>query len=53
MLRGHVELLAGAIAFELEVPWILRIFSWRAIALVEREVQHWIDAAKRGEMQGG
>jgi len=52
-LRGTVELEPAAIAFELEVPRILRIFSGRAIALVDREVKHWTQAAQRGELPSG
>jgi hypothetical protein len=47
---GSIELEPGAIAFELEVPWLLRIFEGRAIATVEREVRVWEQAALRGEL---
>ena len=47
---GTIELEPGAIAFELEVPWLLRIFEGRAIAIVEREVHAWEQAALRGEL---
>jgi hypothetical protein len=48
--HGTVELAAGAIAFELEVPWPFRIFVGRAVSVVEREVRLWVEAARRGEL---
>ena len=49
-LGGTIELQPGAIAFELEVPWLLRPFQSRAVAVVEREVRLWEQAAERGEL---
>jgi hypothetical protein len=49
-VRGAIELEPGAIAFELDVPWLLRLFESRAMAVVEREVRHWTEAALRGEI---
>lgn len=49
VLRGTIELEPAAIAFELDVPWALRIFVGRAVVVVEREVRHWVEAARRGE----
>jgi hypothetical protein len=49
-IGGTIELEPGAIAFELDVPWLLRIFEGRAIAVVEREVRVWEQAAQRGEL---
>ena len=49
-VHGTVEIEPRAIAFELEVPWLLRLFEPRAIAVVEREVRRWEQAALRGEI---
>lgn len=46
-LSGTVELLPSAIALELQVPLVLRIFKSRAIAIVEREVAHWCAQVER------
>lgn len=44
-LHASLELVPGAIALELDAPSVLRVFRSRAIAVVEREVQHWIEQA--------
>lgn len=49
-LQGIVNLLPRAIEFELEVPFVLRLFKGRAVDIVEREVRHWIAKAKAGEL---
>jgi len=49
-LGGTVDLDPGAIAIELDVPWIVRPFTGRAIAVVEREVRFWEQAAKSGQL---
>ncbi len=49
-LKGKIELLPGKIAFELEVPFLLRLFQRKAIEIMERELEHWRDKAKRGEL---
>jgi hypothetical protein len=45
-INGTIELLPGAIAFDLDVPFVLRIFERRAIAIMERELRHWTDEAR-------
>ncbi len=47
-LKGKVELLPGKIAFELEVPFVLKLFQSKAVAVIERELAHWRDQAKSG-----
>ncbi len=49
-LRGTLELLPNAIAFELEVPFLLRLFKGKAMQIMERELAHWTEKAKRGEI---
>ena len=49
-LRGTLELLPSSIAFELEVPFLLRVFKGKAMQIMERELAHWSDKAKRGEI---
>jgi len=49
-LSGTIEIGPGTIAAELDLPWIVRPFVGRAIAVVEREVRLWEQAAKRGEV---
>jgi hypothetical protein len=48
-IRGKIELLPDSIAFELEVPIVLRVFTDRAQAAVEREVRRWCELAAKGE----
>jgi hypothetical protein len=49
-LTGSIELRPREIAMELEVPFLLRIFKGRAIAIIEAEIRKWIAAAKAGQI---
>ena len=49
-LHGTIELLPQASSFNLEVPFVLRIFRSKAMEIMERELAHWIEKAKRGEI---
>jgi hypothetical protein len=49
-LSGTIELLPKAIAFDLEVPFLLRLFKSKAMQIMERELAFWTDKAKRGEI---
>jgi len=49
-LNGGVELRPGEIELELEVPFIFRVFSGRAMKIVEEEIREWIERAKNGEL---
>ncbi len=49
-LHGSVNLLPHAIQFDLDVPFVLKLFKGRAIDVIEREVRHWIAKAKAGEL---
>lgn len=49
-LQGAVNLLPGAIQFDLDVPFVLKLFKGRAVDVIEREVRHWIAKAKAGEL---
>jgi hypothetical protein len=49
-LNGAIELKPNEIELELEVPFVLRVFSGRAMKIVEEEIQEWITRAKNGEL---
>ncbi len=49
-LTGSVQLLKGAMALELEVPFLFRPFRRQAIGLIEREIKTWIARVKAGEV---
>jgi hypothetical protein len=49
-LQGTVELQPKAIAFDLEVPFVFRVFKQRAVDIMERELRKWTDKAKAGEV---
>jgi hypothetical protein len=49
-IKGKVELKARAIVFELDVPFLFRPFKSRAVAVMERELQHWTTKAEQGEI---
>lgn len=50
LLKGSIELEPHAIAFDLDVPFVFRIFKGRAIAIMERELEHWTDKAAAGDI---
>lgn len=45
-LRGKVDVDPSAIAFELNVPLLLRPFQKRAVEVIDREVRLWIDRVR-------
>lgn len=49
-LSGTIEVLDDGIDLELEVPFLLRPFKGKAIAVIEQEINHWIAKAKAGEV---
>lgn len=49
-LKGSFEVLADRIDIDMDVPMLLRPFRQKAIDVVEREINKWIDKAKRGEL---
>lgn len=49
-LDGSLDLEPGGIALELDVPFVFRVFKKQAIGVIEKEIQHWIDKAKAGEL---
>ncbi|MCL2823100.1 MAG: polyhydroxyalkanoic acid system family protein [Polyangiaceae bacterium] len=52
-LNGGFELREGVIVMELDVPFILRVFSKQAFEAIEKEVRIWIGKAKSGELGSG
>jgi len=50
VLSGMVELQAQAICFELDVPFMLRMFKGRALKVMERELEHWVGKARAGDL---
>ncbi len=49
-LKGAVDLRPKSIDLDLNVPFVLRVFKKKAIAVIEREIQTWLDKAERGEL---
>jgi hypothetical protein len=49
-LKGTIELSPGEIAFDLDVPFVLRVFKKRAFEVMDRELRHWVGKAKAGEL---
>ncbi len=49
-VEGEVELIGAEVTVELTVPFILRIFRRKAIAVIDREVRAWCEKARRGEL---
>jgi|SRR5262249_23527465 hypothetical protein len=49
-LKGVIELTPGKISFDLDVPFIFKLFKGKAISIMDRELQHWIGEAKAGRI---
>jgi hypothetical protein len=49
-LRGQIELLPRAITFDLDVPFVFKVFKGKAISIMERELTHWAAKAKAGDI---
>lgn len=49
-LTGSLELREGAIDMDLEVPFLLKPFRKKALDVIEREIRHWVEKAKRGDL---
>ncbi len=49
-VEGAIELERDTIAFDLEVPFVLRVFKGKAVEIMDRELRHWVAKAKAGEL---
>jgi putative polyhydroxyalkanoic acid system protein len=49
-MKGTIELLPKGISFDLEVPFLLRLFQTKAMEIMDRELRVWVDKARRGEL---
>ncbi|MEZ4442778.1 MAG: polyhydroxyalkanoic acid system family protein [Polyangiaceae bacterium] len=49
-LKGSIELTPGQIAFDLDVPFVLRVFKSQAFDVMDRELRTWVAKAKAGEL---
>lgn len=49
-LNGTVKVAADAIDLDLDVPFMLRPFKGKALAVIEAEIRKWITKAERGEI---
>jgi hypothetical protein len=49
-LNGAMHVEEKEIGLELDVPFLLRPFQKKAVEIIEREVRHWVDKAKKGEL---
>ena len=50
-LDGSFTVHPSKLQLELDVPFIFRVFSGRAIEIIEAEARTWLDKAKRGELK--
>ncbi len=49
-LAGFVEIQVRSIVFDLDVPFVLRLFQKKAIEVIDREVRLWLGKAKSGQL---
>lgn len=52
-LEGSMDVESKALALELDVPFVFRVFSGKAIQIIEKEAKVWIDKARKGELGEG
>ena len=50
-LDGSLTVEPRKVVVQMDVPLLFRVFQGKAIDIIEREVQKWIDRAKSGELQ--
>ena len=50
-LEGSLSVLPEVLRFELEVPFLLKMFTGKAVDIVEKEAQVWIKKARNGELE--
>ena len=49
-LEGAMEVAEREITLDLDIPFLLRPFRGRALEIIDREVQIWLDRAKAGKL---
>ncbi len=49
-LKGGVKVSSNAIDLDLDVPFMLKPFKGKAIAVIEEEIKKWIRKAEKGEI---
>jgi hypothetical protein len=49
-LKGAVSVAAHSIDLNLDVPFMLKPFQGKAVAVIEREIREWIVKAEKGEI---
>jgi hypothetical protein len=49
-IKGLFEVVQDAVHMELDVPMLLRPFRTKAMAVIEEEIQRWIERAKAGKL---
>ena len=50
-LGGTIDLRPQEIAFEMKVPFVLRIFEKKALDVMQRELEFWVNKAKAGDIE--
>lgn len=49
-LDGSLSVHPSKLVFELDVPFVFRVFTGQATKIIDRETRAWIDKAKNGEI---
>ncbi len=49
-VNGDIEIAGSKILVDLEVPFLLRVFKGKAIEVIDREVNTWVQKARAGEI---
>ncbi len=49
-LGGSIVVREQAVDVDMDVPFLFRVFQGRAMAVIEEQVNLWVDKAKKGEL---
>ena len=50
-LKGAMDVETSKLVFQMDVPFVFRVFSGKAIKIIESEAQKWIQKARDGELK--
>ena len=50
-LKGALSVAESSIDLDLQVPFMLKPFKGKALAVIEKEIKEWVGKAERGEIK--
>lgn len=52
-LKGTVHIREQDVEVDLDVPFLMRPFQGKAVAVIEEEIKRWVDKARAGKLDEG